>query len=39
MKMYIVSRFMQLKHITTVILCENAPRYSQPASKLMNESK
>lgn len=39
MKIYMVSRFMQLKHITTVILRENAPRYSQPASKLMNESK
>lgn len=39
MKMYMVSRFMQLKHITTVILHGNAPTYSQPASKLTNESK
>lgn len=38
MKMYMVSRFMQLKHITAVILHENAPRYSQPASKFLHES-
>lgn len=39
MKLYMVSRFMQLKHITTVVLHENASRYSQPASKLIRESK
>lgn len=39
MKLDMVSGFMQLKHITTVVLHENSSRYSWPASKLIHESK
>lgn len=39
MRVYMVYRFMQLKHITTVVLRVNASRYSQPASKFIYENK